>query len=61
MSAIDFVLQDKVGFVVSEDFESVGEEKEVELVEKKFKVTKKMEDSNKWDETYEANAYTAWN
>ena len=61
MDVIGFVPQNKSGFVISEDFESVSEKERVELVEENFEATGETKDGNKWDRTYEANAYTALN
>ena len=56
MGAISFVPQNESGFVVSKDFESFSENIRVELMEENFEAIREMEDSNKWDGTYEANS-----
>ena len=61
ISAIGSVSQNESDFVVNKDLELVSEEKRVELVKENFEATREMENNNKWDGTYEANAYTAWN
>ena len=60
MDTIGSISQNKGSFVVNKDLELVGEEEEVELIEKNFEATRETEDSNKWDGTYKANN-TAWN